>query len=181
MKRDANGTIEIKEVAASRVSVSWGAEFDEQGNGVFFKPAPHDEYIEASNDSYLRRNTQMIGIANENNTSIVNRAKAIAAMGLVGRDFDGFTVTSPGFRKETFRVWKDEEGKVHCSCAEFHERLKNEPRFRCEHIIAVKLHIQSEEDNVGSSQALPETVSSETQVESVSQREQNKTEEYHEE
>ncbi len=117
----------------------------------------------------------MIGIVNENNSSIANRAKAIAAMGLVGRDFDGFNVTSPGFRKETFRVWKDEEGKVHCSCAEFQGRVKTEPRFRCEHILAVKLHIQSEEENVGSSPVAPETVANETDI--VSQMKQDETEE----
>ena len=119
----------------------------------------------------------MIGIANENNTSIVNRAKAIAAMGLVGRDFDGFTVTSPGFRQETFRVWKDEDGKVHCSCAEFHERVRTEPRFRCEHILAVKLHIQSEEESIGSSPLAPQAVASETELESVSQTTQDEAEE----
>lgn len=70
-----------------------------------------------------------------------NRAKAIAAMGLVGRDGDGFNVTSPGFAKETFRVWKDEARKVRCCCEEFTERVTSQPDFRCEHILAVKFHL----------------------------------------
>lgn len=72
-----------------------------------------------------------------------NRAKAIAAMGLVERDGDGFNVTAPGFAKETFRVWKDEARKVRCCCEEFAERVKSQPDFRCEHILAVKFHLQS--------------------------------------
>lgn len=79
------------------------------------------------------------------NNSLTNRGRAIAAMGLVSRDYEGFNVTSPGFRKETFRIWKDEEGKVKCSCAEHRERITNEPKFRCEHIIAVKFHLENEE------------------------------------
>ncbi|MBI3651498.1 MAG: SWIM zinc finger family protein [Acidobacteria bacterium] len=88
----------------------------------------------------------MINMATEHHNALVNRAKAIAAMGLVGRDYEGFNVTSPGFRKETFRIWKDEEGRVKCSCAEFQERSLHEPRFRCEHILAVKFHLEATEE-----------------------------------
>ncbi|MEW6128114.1 MAG: Rad52/Rad22 family DNA repair protein [Acidobacteriota bacterium] len=91
----------------------------------------------------------MIHNAPEHNNSAIGRAKAIAAMGLVGRDFEGFNVTAPGFRKETFRVWKDEDGRVKCSCAQFQERTVREPRFRCEHILAVKFHLEAEEANAG--------------------------------
>lgn len=76
-----------------------------------------------------------------NDTEREHRAKVIAAMGLVGRDGDGFSVTQPGFAKETLRVWKDESGKVHCSCAEYQEGVQAEPRFRCVHILAVKEHL----------------------------------------
>jgi hypothetical protein len=68
----------------------------------------------------------------------------MAAMGLVGRDEEGFNVTSPGFRKETFRVWKDEESRVRCSCVEFQEQRESDPKFRCEHILAVKFHLDAE-------------------------------------
>ncbi|HXG65478.1 MAG TPA: Rad52/Rad22 family DNA repair protein [Blastocatellia bacterium] len=73
---------------------------------------------------------------------ITKRAKTAAAMGMVERDYEGFTVTSPGFRKESFRVWKDEEGRVQCSCPEFAERSEEKPRFRCEHILAVKYFLE---------------------------------------
>ena len=36
----------------------------------------------------------MTSIAPEHNSSITGRAKAIAAMGLVGRDYEGFNVTA---------------------------------------------------------------------------------------
>jgi hypothetical protein len=116
----------------------------------------------------------MTSIAPEHNSSITGRAKAIAAMGLVGRDYEGFNVTAPGFRKETFRVWKDEEGRIQCSCAEFQERLVREPRFRCEHILAVKFHLQAEEESAGSRTPveLPATGSEETETETVSQTKQ---------
>jgi hypothetical protein len=75
--------------------------------------------------------------------SLINKAKALAAMGLVARDYEGFNVTSPGFRKETFRVWKDQEGKIKCSCNEFTDKSLGDPKFRCEHILAVKFHLEA--------------------------------------
>jgi hypothetical protein len=96
--------------------------------------------------SLQEEHTTMMSMASEHNNSLVNRAKAIAAMGLVGRDYEGFNVTSPGFRKETFRIWKDDEGRVKCSCAEFQERVADEPKFRCEHILAVKFHLETADE-----------------------------------
>jgi hypothetical protein len=78
--------------------------------------------------------------ANEIN-ALKNRAKAIAAMGLVGKVNDGYNVISPGFRKEVFRVWKNEEGKVRCSCVTFQEKIAQDLRYKCEHIMAVKYHL----------------------------------------
>src|SRR5689334_11771889 len=72
----------------------------------------------------------------------INRAKTIAAMGMVERDYEGFNVTSPGINKETFRVWRDEDGQVRCSCADYEARVDSEPRYRCEHILAVKFHLE---------------------------------------
>lgn len=89
----------------------------------------------------------MINTTDETVT-LTNKAKAIASMGLVGRDFAGFNVTSPGFAKETFRVWKDEAGRAQCSCSEFNERIGQEPRFRCEHILAVKFHLAVAEPQI---------------------------------
>jgi hypothetical protein len=79
----------------------------------------------------------------------MNRAKTIAAMGMVERDYEGFNVTSPGIRKETFRVWRDEEGRVRCSCADYEGRVETEPRYRCEHILAVKFHLEPPDEFTG--------------------------------
>ncbi|HEY9232400.1 MAG TPA: Rad52/Rad22 family DNA repair protein [Blastocatellia bacterium] len=83
----------------------------------------------------------------------INRAKTIAAMGMVERDYEGFNVTSPGIRKETFRVWRDEEGRVRCSCADYEARVEAEPRYRCEHILAVKFHLEPPDEFTGEATA----------------------------
>jgi len=72
---------------------------------------------------------------------ILNRAKAIAAMGLVERDYEGFNVISPGLGKEIYRVWRNEESHIRCNCPEFEDAIQREPRFRCQHILAVKFHL----------------------------------------
>src|SRR5205085_8822682 len=82
----------------------------------------------------------------------VNRAKTIAAMGMVERDYEGFNVTSPGIKKETFRVWRDEEGRVRCSCADYEAHVEVEPRYRCEHILAVKFHLEPPDEVINEAQ-----------------------------
>lgn len=68
------------------------------------------------------------------------RAQGIAAMGLVTREGDRFRVLTPTLRgrKQSYEVWRDENGKVRCSCLEFEEQVASDPHFRCEHILAVK-------------------------------------------
>jgi Rad52/22 family double-strand break repair protein len=85
----------------------------------------------------------------EKNNLAINRAKTIAAMGMVERDYEGFNVSSPGIRKETFRVWRDEDGRVRCSCADYEAHVESEPRYRCEHILAVKFHLEPPEEFTG--------------------------------
>jgi hypothetical protein len=105
---------------------------------------------------------------------IINRAKAIAAMGLVERDYDGFNVVSPGLKKETYRIWRDEENHVRCNCPEFEDMIEREPRFRCEHIIAVKFHLNppgeeqtsDQEQEIITEEFVPETVTINREVES---------------
>jgi hypothetical protein len=100
----------------------------------------------------------------DNTNLMMNRAKAIAAMGMVERDYEGFNVVSPGIKKETFRVWRDEDSHVRCSCPEFQERIAADSRFRCEHILAVKFHLEppgeadddaNTEENAGRVIAMP--------------------------
>ena len=68
------------------------------------------------------------------------RAQGIAAMGLVTREGDRFRVATPSLRGRTakYEVWRDESGKVRCSCLEFEEHATDDALFRCEHILAVK-------------------------------------------
>jgi hypothetical protein len=68
------------------------------------------------------------------------RAQGIAAMGLVTREGDRFRVATPSLRGRTakYEVWRDEAGKVRCSCLEFEEHAGDDATFRCEHILAVK-------------------------------------------
>lgn len=68
------------------------------------------------------------------------RAQGIAAMGLVNREGDRFRVTTPSLRgkRASYEVWRDEAGRVCCSCLEFEEMSVEDARFRCEHILAVK-------------------------------------------
>jgi hypothetical protein len=68
------------------------------------------------------------------------RAQGIAAMGLVQREGDKFSVSAPTLRgrKANFEVWRDEAGKVRCNCPEFEEQSANDTTYRCEHILAVK-------------------------------------------
>ncbi|MBN8722004.1 MAG: SWIM zinc finger family protein [Acidobacteria bacterium] len=82
------------------------------------------------------------------NTAIKNlnvrtkRAKLIAEMGLVNRDEQGFIVKSPTQNNENFRVWRDETGRIRCACPDFEKQSQIDPRFRCEHILAVKYHLE---------------------------------------
>lgn len=68
------------------------------------------------------------------------RAQGIAAMGLVSRNGERFEVQTPSLRgrRASYEVWRDESGKVRCSCLEFEEGTNQDPTFRCEHILAVK-------------------------------------------
>lgn len=68
------------------------------------------------------------------------RAQSLAAMGLVSREGDRFRVTSPAQRGKqvTYEVWRDEAGRVCCTCPEFADQAAADATFRCEHILAVK-------------------------------------------
>jgi hypothetical protein len=68
------------------------------------------------------------------------RAQGIAAMGLVQREGARFRVTTPSLRgkRNNYEVWRDEAGKVRCSCLEFEEQAAADSGYRCEHILAVK-------------------------------------------
>jgi hypothetical protein len=91
------------------------------------------------------------------------RAQGIAAMGLVTREGDRFRVATPSLRgrKSSYEVWRDETGKVRCSCLEFEEQGGTDASFRCEHILAVKHSLLAKNNESVAKQTAPERASAE--------------------
>jgi hypothetical protein len=89
------------------------------------------------------------------------RAQGIAAMGLVNREGDRFRVTTPTLRgrRASYEVWRDEAGRVRCTCLEFEEGSATDPRFRCEHILAVKHAVLNKNTEAAAKQQQAQKVS----------------------
>ena len=87
------------------------------------------------------------------------RAQGIAAMGLVNREGDRFRVTTPTLRgrRASYEVWRDEQGQVRCTCLEFEEQSATDPRYRCEHILAVKHAVLNKNTEAAAKQQSPVT------------------------
>lgn len=85
------------------------------------------------------------------------RAQGIAAMGLVNREGDRFRVTTPTLRgrRASYEVWRDDAGSVRCTCLEFEEHSATEPRYRCEHILAVKHAVLNKNTEAAAKQSPP--------------------------
>jgi len=69
------------------------------------------------------------------------RGQGLAARDAVRRDGDSFLVSNLSLRRGTateYRVSRDVNGRVSCTCAEFDLEATAKPAFRCEHIHAVK-------------------------------------------
>src|SRR5262247_1599160 len=68
------------------------------------------------------------------------RAQSLAAMGLVTREGSRYFVKTAAARgrQDSYEVWRDENGRVRCSCAEFERLWAGDQSYRCEHILAVK-------------------------------------------
>jgi hypothetical protein len=88
------------------------------------------------------RSNKMTALTVEKNSTEKRdkRAKSIAAMGLVNRVGEHFSVSTPSLRgKQTsYEVRRDETGRIRCNCLEFEEAAVSDSAFRCEHILAVK-------------------------------------------
>jgi len=99
------------------------------------------------------------------------RAQGIAAMGLVSREGNRFKVMTPGLRGRSFsyEVWRDDKGKVRCTCLEFEEMFAENTSFRCEHILAVKHSILAKNTETKKEATTEELVGkvSETAVETL--------------
>jgi hypothetical protein len=95
------------------------------------------------------------------------RAQGIAAMGLVTREGDRFRVATPSLRgrKSSYEVWRDEAGRVRCSCLEFEEQVSQDASFRCEHILAVKHSLLAKNTESVTKQPAPEKASARTVAE----------------
>jgi hypothetical protein len=94
----------------------------------------------------MRAVSEAIETAERDGVRRDKKGRALAAMGHVARTDDGFEVMTSGRRRETFRVWRDVDGRVRCACPEFGEQ--SDPRFRCEHILAVKYYLEPPVDEV---------------------------------
>jgi hypothetical protein len=68
------------------------------------------------------------------------RAMSISSMGLVNRVGSRFQISTPSLRgkQNNYEVWRDNSGKICCNCLEFGENTVDNAAFRCEHILAVK-------------------------------------------
>jgi Rad52/22 family double-strand break repair protein/SWIM zinc finger len=86
------------------------------------------------------------------------RAQNLAAMGLVTREGSRYLVKTAAARgrQESYEVWRDENGRVRCSCAEFERLWAGDQAFRCEHILAVK-HSLAEQTSVCSTEEAEQT------------------------
>jgi hypothetical protein len=67
-------------------------------------------------------------------------------------------------RKVYYEVWRDESGKVRCSCPEFEEFSAKESTFRCEHILAVKHALMLKNSEAVIEQQEPRPSSEEVEV-----------------
>ncbi len=94
----------------------------------------------------MRAISEEVEIEDREATRRDKKGRALAAMGHVARTDEGFDVTTSGRRRETMKVWRDVEGRVRCSCAEFSE--SDDSKFRCEHILAVKYYLEPPVDDV---------------------------------
>lgn len=92
------------------------------------------------------------------------RAQSLAAMGLVSREGSRYYVKSATMRGrgESYEVWRDENGRVRCSCAEFERQSPDDAAFRCEHILAVKYSLSTNAANAESAAPAAATTSQST-------------------
>src|SRR5215510_13962487 len=79
------------------------------------------------------------------------RAQSLAAMGLVTREGSRYYVRTAAARgrQESYEVWRDENGRVRCSCSEFERVSADSPAFRCEHILAIKYSLAPNKEEHG--------------------------------
>lgn len=105
------------------------------------------------------------------------RALSIAAMGLVNREGNKFTVSTPSLRgKQTsYEVWRDKQGKIRCNCLEFEEMAVEDAGFRCEHILAVKFALAQKNSEPVTKQKVGKQTETESSKSTLGEQKENKT------
>ncbi|MBX7169791.1 MAG: SWIM zinc finger family protein [Pyrinomonadaceae bacterium] len=105
------------------------------------------------------------------------RAMSIAAMGLVNREGDKFTVSTPSLRgKQTsYQVWRDTGGKIRCNCLEFEEVAVEDAGFRCEHILAVKFALAQKNSEPATKQKVVSPTATESDKSKTGEQKANET------
>lgn len=105
------------------------------------------------------------------------RAMSIAAMGLVNREGNKFTVSTPSLRgKQTsYEVWRDKQGKIRCNCLEFEEMAVEDTGFRCEHILAVKFALAQKTSEPATKQKVVTTTETESDKSKSGEQKENET------
>src|SRR5262245_35170912 len=101
---------------------------------------PKEAVADAAVDQIKKRAKGIEGAEGKKAIQRERRAQSLAAMGLVTREGSRYFVKSAAARgrQESYEVWRDENGRVRCSCAEFDRLWADGQAFRCEHILAVK-------------------------------------------
>ena len=103
------------------------------------------------------------------------RAQSLAAMGLVRREGSRYYIRTAADRErqENYEVWRDENGRVRCSCPEY-QRMSNETSvFRCEHILAIKYSLATKrEEHEMNTEVEAKEINQPAQTEAVSDQEE---------
>src|SRR5215510_10964892 len=119
---------------------------------------PKEAVAEVAVDQIKEQAKEIEGAEGKKAVQRDRRAQSLAAMGSVTREGSRYFVKTAAARgrQESYEVWRDENGRVHCSCAEFERLWADDPAFRCEHILAVK-HSLVEQTEVCSTEDAEQT------------------------
>ena len=101
---------------------------------------PKEAVVDVAVDQIKEQAKGAEGIEGKKAVQRDRRAQSLAAMGLVAREGSRYFVKTAAARggQESYEVWRDENGRVRCSCAEFERLWAGDQSYRCEHILAVK-------------------------------------------
>lgn len=140
-------------LAAEKGQASAGAEVGVgEGKGALASSAPAETPAEMATRIAAEKaakapvevDSDPLGYIQRNEERRDKKARALAAMGHVGRTDEGFEVTSTGTRPRVDKVARGVDGIVRCTCTDFQNAMERAPeeRFRCEHILAVKYYLE---------------------------------------